>query len=262
MKDKASADSEENTEYFQIRLCERIIGIRHRFKEIRKLCAGYEASGISDLEISVSPKDIEYERLRAAREAEFEGSRPVIYPDSYLETLSVYRKIAEGLLEYDILLVHASVIAVDGEAYMFTAKSGTGKSTHTRLWREYFKERAVMINDDKPLIRITDEGVTVYGTPWDGKHHLSSNTSAPLKAVCILKRDEENRIKRITKADALPMLCQQSYRPLSTSGTARALSLTDRLLDRVPVFRLECNMEPRAAAVAYEGIQTQLTYAN
>ena len=78
---------------------------------------------------------------------------------------------------------------MDGEAYIFTAVSGTGKSTHAMLWREVFGERVRMINDDKPLIRITPEGkAVVYGTPWDGKHHLSKNSAFPLKAICWLTR--------------------------------------------------------------------------
>lgn len=73
------------------------------------------------------------------------------YSLSYLETLAVYRKIVTRLVFSDILLIHGSAIAVDGKAYLFTAPSGTGKSTHTRMCREYFKDRAVMVNDDKPL---------------------------------------------------------------------------------------------------------------
>ena len=66
---------------------------------------------------------------------------------------------------------------------MFTAPSGTGKSTHARLWREAFGERVVMINDDKPLLLVRPEGVTVYGTPFRGKHGLGGDRSAPLRAI-------------------------------------------------------------------------------
>ena len=108
--------------------------------------------------------------------------------DEYLETLAVYRKIAEKMIDYDTILFHGSVIAVDGIGYLFTAKSGTGKSTHTRLWRELFGERAVMVNDDKPLIKVSENGIIVYGTPWDGKHRLSTNTFVPLKGICFMSK--------------------------------------------------------------------------
>ena len=155
---------------------------------------------------------------------------------------------------WDTLLFHGSCISVDSKAYLFTAKSGTGKSTHTQLWKKWFGERAVFINDDKPLLKISAQGVTVYGTPWDGKHHRSTNTSCPLKAVCILTRNTENSIQRIDKKAALPMLCQQSYRPCSPIGTQKTLALVDRLGSSVPLYRLGCNMEPEAALVAYHGM--------
>lgn len=96
--------------------------------------------------------------------------------------------------------------------------------------------------------------MTVYGTPWDGKHHRSTNTSCPLKAVCILTRNTENSIQRIDKKAALPMLCQQSYRPCSPIGAQKTLALVDRLGSSVPLYRLGCNMEPEAAKVAYHGM--------
>ena len=83
---------------------------------------------------------------------------------------------------------------MDGAAYLFTAPSGTGKSTHTRLWREVFGDRVWMINDDKPMLRISENLVTAYGTPWNGKHHISRNASAPLKAIVQLNRGKENII--------------------------------------------------------------------
>lgn len=176
------------------------------------------------------------------------------HADPYLETLAVYRKLAQLLVQDDILLMHGAVVAVDGQAYLFTAKSGTGKTTHTRLWMRQFGDRAVMVNGDKPLLHITSEGVTVYGTPWDGKEHLSTNTSCPLKALCILTRSETNHIERISKKEALPMLCQQSYRPCSPIGAQKMLALVDRLGSSVPLYRLGCNMEPEAALVAYHGM--------
>ena len=151
-------------------------------------------------------------------------------------------------------LFHGSVIAVDGEGYLFTAKSGTGKSTHTRLWREYFGERAVMVNDDKPLLHITDSGVTAYGTPWDGKHRLSTNTAVPLKGICILTRDTTNHIEQAESHAAYPLIVQQTNRSLTADGMKQTLSLIDNMLNVVPVYRLGCNMNIEAARVAYEGM--------
>lgn len=143
---------------------------------------------------------------------------------------------------------------MDGIAYLFTAKSGTGKSTHTRLWREVFGPRAVMINDDKPLLKIGERGVTVYGTPWDGKHRLSGNISAPLKAVCILERGVRNRIFPISAREAWPMLLQQSNRPQKPDKLKKTIQMADALAHRVLLYRLYCNMSPDAVKTAWAGM--------
>ena len=210
--------------------------------------------------IVTTQSDIDFEREKSAREDIKEGIPIRHFSDAYLETLAVYRKIADHLLSRDTLLFHGSVIAVDGEGYLFTAKSGTGKSTHTRLWREYFGERAVMVNDDKPLLHITDSGVTAYGTPWDGKHRLSTNTAVPLKGICILTRDTTNHIEQAEPHDTYPMIVQQTNRSLSADEMKQTLSLIDRMLNIVPVYRLGCNMDIEAAKVAYEGMQYRIWY--
>lgn len=204
--------------------------------------------------IATTQSDIDFEREKSAREDTKEGIPIRQFSDAYLETLAGYRKIADHLLSCDTLLFHGSVIAVDGEGYLFTAKSGTGKSTHTRLWREYFGERAVMVNDDKPLLHITDSGVTAYGTPWDGKHRLSTNIAVPLKGICILTRDAKNHIEPVEPHAVYPLIVQQTNRSLSADGMKQTLSLIDRMLHVVPVYRLGCNMDIEAAKVAYEGM--------
>lgn len=220
----------------------------------------YTSSGVGDIttesvtRIRITQSDIDFEREKSAREDIKEGIPIRQFSDAYLETLAVYRKIADHLLSCDTLLFHGSVIAVDGIGYLFTAKSGTGKSTHTRLWREYFGERAVMVNDDKPLLRITDSGVTAYGTPWDGKHRLSTNIAVPLKGICILTRDTTNHIEPAEPHAVYPLIVQQTNRSLSADGMKQTLSLIDRMLNVVPVYRLGCNMDIEAARVAYDGM--------
>ena len=112
-----------------------------------------------------------------------------------------------------------------------------------------------MVNDDKPLVRPETHGATVFGTPWDGKHRLSTNTSVPLKAVCILERAEENTIRRITVAEAYPVLLQQTYRPADRTALSLTLALTDRLASSVSLWRLGCNMSPEAAETAYRAMK-------
>ena len=240
---------------FTIVLAGKRIQISTLYESTKAFCRDYICDGDGDFTVTVSPADIAFEREKSAREDGLEGIPKRHFSDEYLETLAVYRKIAEKMPEYNIFLFHGSVIAVDGEGYLFTAKSGTGKSTHTRFWRQAFGSRAIMVNDDKPLLQIKDDGVWAHGTPWDGKHHLSANTSVRLKGICILERGSENHIEPIAAKQALPMLLQQSYRPKHATGVDALLRLLDAVCAKMRFYRLHCNLDPDAAYVAYDGMQ-------
>lgn len=240
---------------FTIALAGKNVAIRSRSETFLPFFEAYLTDGPADIQVTTSMDDIIYERNRSAREARIEGLPRTKYPDAYLETLSIYRKIATAMLDYDTMLFHGSAISVDGEGFLFTAKSGTGKSTHTRLWREQFGERAVMINDDKPLLKVEEDRVMVCGTPWNGKHGLGTNMTVPLKGICILTRAEQNHIRKVSVQEALPMLLQQSYRPADPAAIAKLLPLVQKLTERTSIYQLGCNMDPEAAVVAYQGMR-------
>ncbi len=237
------------------RFAEKLIEVSSLYERVHGYCAEYRADGKPDFSVTITREDIDYERERNARAAKLVGRRSYNSPDDYLEELAVYRKIAEQMPYYDTLLFHGSCVAVDRQGYLFTAKSGTGKSTHTRLWRELWGDKAVMVNDDKPLITVTADGVLIHGTPYNGKHRLGSNISVPLKAVCVLERAKTNTIRSISKAEAYPMLIQQAYRPIDGAALAATLPLIDKMADAVALYKLGCNMDPQAARVAYEGMK-------
>ena len=198
-----------------------------------------------DIAIETTQSDIDAERLRSP-----DGGAG--FSDRYIETLAVCRRISEIMPSFDRFLMHGSAVAVDGEGYLFTAPSGTGKSTHVRFWREMLGDRAMMVNDDKPFVGVGDPGATVYGSPWQGKHRLGANIAVPLKAVCVLGRAEENSIEEITAAEAMPTLIKQIYRPDSPAMLAVTLGLIDRLTRTVKFYRLGCNLDPGSARVSYE----------
>ena len=229
----------------------RVIEINSIYEEVQKMCIDYKSDEKVDFTVTVHDKDIDFERMKSEREDRIEGIPVRQFKDSYLETLAVYRQIAGKMLSYNTMLFHGSAIAVDKEAFLFTAKSGTGKSTHTKLWRKLFGDRAVMVNDDKPLLKVGDDEVFVCVTPWDGKHKISTNTIVPLKAICILERGEVNAIKEISAKEALPMLMQQSYRPADAQEQFQFLNVLDLMASKMKFYRMQCNMDIEAAKMSY-----------
>ena len=227
-----------------------IVRIDSIYDKIHLFCAGYSTEGEPEIHIVVYPQDIERERRLFEYAAEADGREAERFLPEEYEITAVYRKIASELPNFNAFLMHGSVVSVDGFAYMFTARAGTGKSTHSRLWREVLGDRAVMVNDDKPLIRIREDGSAIaYGTPWCGKHRLGNRISVPLRAICILQRSTGNHIVKISKSEAYPMLLQQIFRPDDVAGLQKTVQLIDRM--NVDFWRLGCNMEPEAAKVSY-----------
>ena len=235
------------TGYYKI--ADRIIKITSFFENVHTLCSDYRVDGdvTCDIEVEVSESDIDYEIKRAEN-----GEH---YQEGYLEELAVYRKIATEMLRYDTFLMHGSVVSVDGQAYMFTAKSGTGKSTHAKLWCDLLGEKAVMVNDDKPLIRVDGSGATVYGTPYNGKHRRGNNIKVPLKAICYLTRGETNSIEEVTSKDLYHILLQQIYRPAEKADLIKTVSLIDKLTKEVKFYILKCNMDISAAQTSYNAMK-------
>ena len=158
------------------------------------------------------------------------------------------------LLKYDGFQLHSSAVVVDGKAYLFSANSGTGKSTHTALWLKQFGERAYILNDDKPALRLIDGTWYAFGTPWSGKHDISVNTQVPVAGICMLERGEKNEIVPFTGKEAIFELYVQTNRPKSMENRLLLLDLLDKLFATIPVWKLKCNMDPESAVTSYEAM--------
>ena len=210
----------------------------------------YRTEEPAEFSIAVTPEDLEFEQADADQEAKEEGFRRREFAQPFLERAAIQRKFAEFLLYNNIVLVHGSTVAVDGRAYLFTARSGTGKSTHTRLWREVFGDRAAMVNDDKPFLELTETGIIAHGSPWSGKHGLDTNISVPLQGICLLERGSEDRIRR-AEPDELEQLLR-GFRPTTEEQAASYDALLKQLLSRAALWQMDCTKNPSAAQVAYE----------
>ena len=204
-----------------------------------------------DFSVTVSPEDLWFEQEELDREALEEGFRRRIFTDPFLERAAIQRKFAEYLLHHNILLLHGSTVAVDGKAYLFTARSGTGKSTHTRFWTEVFSGSALMVNDDKPFLEISESGVLAHGSPWSGKHGLDTNISLPLAGICLLERGSENIIRPAVPSEMLPRLFHESYRPQDPAYFETYCHLVEQLSESVPLWHMYCTRDPEAARIAY-----------
>lgn len=163
----------------------------------------------------------------------------------------------EALLEFNGFMLHSSGVCVDGYAYLFSADPGTGKSTHTGLWQKYFGEdKALIINDDKPAIRLVEDTLYCYGTPWSGKTDKNLNMRVPVGAIVFIERSVGNNwVKEITPKEAIPLILQQTIRPAEQDKMIKLLDVLDTLLRRVKVYRLGCDMSEDAVKTSYEGIR-------
>jgi len=228
--------------------------VRSLFESTKDYCGKYLTDREPEFSVTVRPEDLVFEQRELDEEARQEGMKRRKFSDPFLERAAIQRAFSEAIFDRRCLLVHGSAVAVEGKAYLFTAKCGTGKSTHTRLWREVFADRAVMVNDDKPFLRLDTTQVLACGAPWSGKHGLDTNITVPLQGICILERGEENRIRRIQPEEAFPMLLHQSYCPLDPKKEERFHTLVEELAGRVPLWKMECTVDPEAAAVAWEAM--------
>lgn len=196
----------------------------------------------------ITDEDIERERALA----------PSPLSDAMYESTAVYRKyIYRVLRDYDAFFFHCSSIAVDNQAVMFTARSGTGKSTHRNLWTKNFGDKVTVINDDKPIIRKVDDVFYVYGTPWKGKEGLGANIRVPAKALCFLSRSETNSIGGIDTASVVARALNQTVRPKEPELMGNLLDLLDGFISQVKCYDLRVNMDDEAAIVAYNEIFKQ-----
>ena len=224
---------------FIIKIADLNIKINNKYKFIEDMCKDYIVDSENyDFEISVTDEEIKAEDV--------EG----IYPPEYLESLAVYRKIAQNTVKYNVFLLHGVIMDVEGEGVAFLAKSGTGKSTHAMLWKRLLGDKCRIINGDKPLIRIDENGIYAYGTPWCGKEGIQINDKVELKNVCFIERSENNYVEPCD--DVLKKLMTQFHVP--KGGYMAILDFLDTFIKNVNFYTIKCNMDISAAEIAYKGV--------
>ncbi len=200
--------------------------------------------------VEITPADIDAIREINRRTEDAEGRAHTEFSDRYLEMLALHKAVSDRLPAFDRVLFHCSSIEVGGRAVAFTAPSGTGKSTHSRLWKQVFGDEVSYINDDKPFISVEGGRVYVYGSPWMGKHNLGRPCRVPLSAIGLIVRDEKNYVTRMTPGEVFLTIIRQIHRPADVEMMRRTTQIMKLISETVPTYEVHCNMDPEAAKVS------------
>lgn len=230
---------------FRINIVSIALEINVFNESTKRYCAGFLTDEKPDYAITMTEEDLRNEASNS--------NNGGVYVNEEISAL--YRKIADLFVEHNIVVFHGSAICVDNNGFIIAARSGVGKSTHAKLLEEYIGDSFKYINDDKPLLKVDDEEVTIYSSPWNGKERRGNNISAPLKAVIFLNRSETNSFrKRDNKEEIYIRMLSQIYLPKEKSKREKALNIADKLLKKINFYEINVNKDLESAKMTYEGI--------
>ncbi len=241
----------EVRQFFKVCIADRNIEIECKYRRGFIGCKSYLAEfDKPDFIVSATNEEIEDEFRRLIGPGYDERDDWDKTEKGDLEQAVIHRKIADNMLRCDTLLIHGAAVSADNRCYIFTAPSGTGKTTHILHWLDTVPG-AFVVNGDKPLVNVKKK--LVYGTPWCGKENMNTNTSVPLAGLIQLERGEENILRPLTFRQMLPVLLQQSYIPAAAEEALLVCNLIGQLRD-VPCYHLSCTPDEEAAVIAYRGL--------
>lgn len=243
---------------FTVKLADKFFHIEHIHPELKTFCKDYITEDcLPDFKIQITEEDLVLEEMHTTE---------LNCAPAYLETLSLLRKISNLLPNQRRFLIHGASISYENNAYLFTAPSGTGKSTHIRLWKKHLGDKIKIVNGDKPFVSLDQDSEgnilpLIYGTPWAGKEHWQRNCSEPLKGICFLQRGTSNMIQKMQPEECISMLLRQVYLPSDAVAVGRTLELIDLLVKQVPLYVLTCDMSEDAVRCSFQAL-TGLPYPN
>ena len=161
----------------------------------------------------------------------------------YVYTGMIFLELAQ---RHGLLPLHGSAINYKGDVILFSAPSGTGKSTHARMWKHLYKDDVSWVNDDKPLLEVTDEGIFVYGAPFSGQYSSNTNERKPLKAIVFLQQGITDKVEVLNEKDALTNLIKNTLRPSEEALWDQALKHFDQIIKDVPIYMLHASLSTSA----------------
>ena len=230
---------------FKIKIATKALGINAFHESTKRYCKDFLSDEEPQYEITMTEEDLRNESSNSV-----DGH---VYVNEEISAL--YRRIANLFVEEGVIVFHGSSFMINGSAFILTARSGVGKSTHARLLKEYLGEEMTYINDDKPLVDVKGEQIIVYSSPWNGKERRGNNISAPLKGVIFLDRGIDNTYRKIVNKEEIYIrLLSQIYLPKEKDKREKALQIIDIILEKINFYQINVNTDISAAKMTYERI--------
>lgn len=233
-----------------LRLADINVCVNYRHDRITEFCRDYIIPPCTpDITVSLTEEDC----LPSSDEEASKGD------EGYFEFLSLCRHLCTLMAPFGICLLHAAVIEANGVGIGFFAPSGTGKSTHIRLWRELYGKSIDIVNGDKPFVRKKGDRFFVYGSPWCGKERWQRNVCVPLHALCRLTRGSEDTCVPLKGGTASLYLLNQIYFPKKADATLAVMEQIDALINTVPLYNITCTPTKHAAKVVHDTLFKNIT---
>ena len=222
------------------------VRIENKYEFTTKFCKDYLSEDqISPVDIVATTTEEEFEKEKSLAEQNFS--------DGYIENICLYRSICMQMPSFGRMLMHCSVLEYDGNAYAFLGRSGTGKSTHTKLWLKHLSTARV-INGDKPILEYKNGEFIAYGTPWMGKERWGTNAKAPLKGLCFLEQAKINSIRKLAVSEVSSRLFTQILIPNDENNAIATLDLADKMVTGLPTFLLQCDISEEAVRQSFQAM--------
>lgn len=232
---------------FICRICGLNIRINNMYDKIKVLSRDYIINNDAspDIILQADESEIEAEMLKYPQ-----------YSKEYHEVVVIFRKLCEAVLNYNIFFLHSAVVSFDGDGYVFTGKSGAGKSTHAALWEKVIHTSCV-INGDKPLIKLENDGFYAYGTPWCGKEGMQKNTKVKITGVCFVEQAEKNSIVKLNTTQVIGKIFNQTVYMKNPELNERFMNLLNKFIEDIPFYILKCNISKEAVMTAYNAMKPE-----
>lgn len=231
----------------KVLIADLVVELNPKYDNTINLAKPFLYSGDRHTDITLTLPERFYESIKEqdANDTDIEDAENFAYSSQF----------CRAAIPYQTMQIHSSALIYNGGAYLFSGDSGVGKSTHTRLWLKAFGNRVHIMNDDKPVVRIYDDKVIAYGTPFDGGSGIALNEAYPLKAIVFLERGESNAVYVPSTKEVIQKLYFQTAHMVGRQTAEHMLDNFGRLIaSNVPFYILTCNCDISAAHTAFQAI--------